>query len=653
MTRRLSPPSPPTPRPPLLSHIARFAFLIALLAGASAVARAQGSVQIISQVGTHVTVTPTCIASHNCLDVALLNIPHVICDSGCSGGGGGGGTSSNFGATFPTAGTAAGASDGTNMQPLLVDGSGNLKTVFSNTSIAATQSGTWNIGTLTSITNPVAVTGTFFQATQAVSCASAATCPSAVTQTTSPWIVAGGGTAGAPGTAVLTVQGIGSGTPVPVSGSVIAACSTACEVSPTTAANTLSNQFFTQLSDGTHGNTFMSTTTASKWGADVNLLSILGTAPTTAGFLDIKGADGNVFVRQTSAANFNATVVGTGTFATQSAITAASGSIASGAIASGALASGSVVDGAIVTMGTKADAKNAATDTTAVSQISILKEISSLEQTPASRAVTNVGTFATQSAITAASGSIASGAIASGAIASGAVASGAIASGACASGCIADGGVTTLGAKADAKNAATDTTAVSEISILKEISSLEQVPAALPANQSVNVSQLNAHTTAECGLNGCLAVGGATADGSAATTDPVPIAGKGAAGVNRVPVVCDGWAPFSLASTTALKIISLVSGKNIYICSINIVSAAANNVALIDGTNSTTDCNAATHGMAGGTTAATGWNFAANGGLTQGTGIGVIAATVTVSHDVCLLASGSGQLSGVVSWTDF
>ena len=45
-----------------------------------------------------------CISSHNCFDVDLLNIPHVICDSGCSGGGGGGGTSSNFGAAFPTAG---------------------------------------------------------------------------------------------------------------------------------------------------------------------------------------------------------------------------------------------------------------------------------------------------------------------------------------------------------------------------------------------------------------------------------------------------------------------------------------------------------------------------------------------------------------------
>ena len=77
------------------------------------------------------------------------------------------------------------------------------------------------------------------------------------------------------------------------------------EVAPTTAANTLSNPFFNQLSDGTHAQTFMSTTTSSKYGADFNLLSILGTAPTSAGFLDIKGADGNVFVRQATGSNLH------------------------------------------------------------------------------------------------------------------------------------------------------------------------------------------------------------------------------------------------------------------------------------------------------------------------------------------------------------
>lgn len=56
---------------------------------------------------------------------------------------------------------------------------------------------------------------------------------------------------------------------------------------------------------------------------------------------------GNVTVVQPTASSLNATVVGTGTFATQSAITAASGSIASGAIASGAVASGAFASGAV------------------------------------------------------------------------------------------------------------------------------------------------------------------------------------------------------------------------------------------------------------------------------------------------------------------
>jgi hypothetical protein len=107
-----------------------------------------------------------------------------------------------------------------------VDSSGRLLIDFSNTTIAvtqgtspwvvsgtvaATQSGTWNIGTLTSITNPVAVTGTFWQTTQPISATSlplptgAATSANqtngtqltgitgtvAVTQSTSPWVVSG------------------------------------------------------------------------------------------------------------------------------------------------------------------------------------------------------------------------------------------------------------------------------------------------------------------------------------------------------------------------------------------------------------------------------------------------------------------------------
>lgn len=111
--------------------------------------------------------------------------------------------------------------------------------------------------------------------------------------------------------------------------------------------------------------------------------------------------------------------------------------------------------------------------------------------------------------------------------------------------------------------------------------------------------------------------------------------------------------PFNLASTTALKVITKATSKNVYICHIDIVSAAANNVALIAGTKTTNDCDTSTAGLAGGTTAATGWNFAANGGLTAGNGTGMVAATASTGLDVCLLASGSGQVSGVLVWAQF
>ena len=92
------------------------------------------------------------------------------------------------------------------------------------------------------------------------------------------------------------------------SGSIVATGSGVFEVGPTTAANTKTNTFFNQIGDGTNVATFNGTTTTSKLALDINVLSILGTAPTAAGKLDVKAADGDVFVRSTTAANFLATV---------------------------------------------------------------------------------------------------------------------------------------------------------------------------------------------------------------------------------------------------------------------------------------------------------------------------------------------------------
>ena len=71
------------------------------------------------------------------------------------------------------------------------------------------------------VTNTVAVSGTV-----------------AVTQSTSPWIVAGGGTAGTPGTAVLTVQGVASGTAIPVDFSPSTGLLTHANVTGSTSGNT-------------------------------------------------------------------------------------------------------------------------------------------------------------------------------------------------------------------------------------------------------------------------------------------------------------------------------------------------------------------------------------------------------------------------------
>lgn len=72
-------------------------------------------------------------------------------------GGGSGGTSSSFGAAFPSTGTAIGATDGTNMQSLKVDGSKNLLTSIN----VALPAGTNVIGhVITDTGSTTAVTGT-------------------------------------------------------------------------------------------------------------------------------------------------------------------------------------------------------------------------------------------------------------------------------------------------------------------------------------------------------------------------------------------------------------------------------------------------------------------------------------------------------------
>jgi len=103
----------------------------------------------------------------------------------------------------------------------------------------------------------------------------------------------------------------------------------------------------------------------------------------------------------------------------------------------------------------------------------------------------------------------------------------------------------------------------------------------------------------------------------------------------------------SVNLTASGRIIVGVASKQTYLCAIApLITATAQNIALVEGTGST--CGTNTAGMSGGATAATGWNFAANGGFVAGVGSGMINKTATLGDDVCLLLSGSGQTSGTV-----
>jgi hypothetical protein len=104
----------------------------------------------------------------------------------------------------------------------------------------------------------------------------------------------------------------------------------------------------------------------------------------------------------------------------------------------------------------------------------------------------------------------------------------------------------------------------------------------------------------------------------------------------------------TISITANGQIITGTSGKQTYVCYMMYVTATAQNIALVEGTGTT--CGTSTTGMAGGSTAATGQNWAANGGFSGGDGRSWIFKTATAADNVCLLLSGSGQTSGVVKY---
>jgi hypothetical protein len=180
-----------------------------------------------------------------------------------------------------------------------------------------------------------------------------------------------------------------------------------------------------------------------------------------------------------------------------------------------------------------------------------------------------------------------------------------------------------------------------------------------PDNEPINVAQLGgaavtvedaAETAGGAGIY-ALSVRRDTAASSAGTAGDNATLNTDSVGAlwTRTTDPCSGPKTFvAVNQTTGTQLFTGTASNRTYICHVNLVTATAQNIALVSGTG--TVCATSTGPLMGGTTAATGWNFAANGGIAAGAGNGSIAKSDTDADNVCILQSGSGQISGVIAY---
>lgn len=103
------------------------------------------------------------------------------------------------------------------------------------------------------------------------------------------------------------------------------------------------------------------------------------------------------------------------------------------------------------------------------------------------------------------------------------------------------------------------------------------------------------------------------------------------------------YTPINVSSSGTTRILIGTASKKVYFCSFHVVTASGDNVALVEGA---TSCSSPT-GIAGGNTAATGWNITGNG-ISLGNGGYSVMAEATAGDDVCLITSVGQQVSGAM-----
>lgn len=354
--------------------------------------------------------------------------------------------------------------------------------------------------------------------------------------------------------------------------------------------------------------------------AKTDLTTIAGTAPTTAGKLDVKGADGDVFVRQATASNLNATVVGTGTFAVQATSNltqVATQTVLQGDQNNVASATGAQTVGQL-------GRYNATQPTLTDTRYNLMQLSSRGAQLVATGAdvfhitcdtgCTPGGSFADNSAFTFGTTAVNN------------------------AGYVVDDNATRYVSENNAGVARMSPLAVAYSDLSQDTSGL----AALLKQLTVLVSDLH-----NDGLHARNDREGYSLRGSFNTFVGSVGDSLKVAQTNQDPCAAPVKNDAAISQTATTKIVPAVPGSRIYICQIRIVVGAAEIVSELEGTGAA--CATGTIAHSGSTTAANGESFAANGGYQSGTGNATVI-NLPPGKDFCVGQSTSSRVSGKVTY---
>jgi len=248
------------------------------------------------------------------------------------------------------------------------------------------------------------------------------------------------------------------------------------------------------------------------------------------------------------------------------------------------------------------------------------------------------------------------------------VQSGGVASGAIASGAVASGAVVDLGVQADAA-AAADTSTASLIALIKRnnqnLTTINTTAgAAVPAGTNligkVGIDQTTPGTTNGVQVNAALPSGsnliGKTGidQTTPGTTNNVALSyGAVAAVGDPCQTAAKSFLPIT-ATTSLVKVIATgVSAKKIFICQLLLTVTAADNVAVFEATTGTTCATSPVAVYGAGTsvaTAANGFPFPANGGVSLGNGGNMVGQTTVNNNDLCIGTSAATPLTGGITY---